>query len=90
MEACCESSRPTTCQLESGDLEKMILLSMEVWTADAEMTKGGVPGDEGRRDEEIAVQVLDVVRRRLTLVLVTLPPFASDWQERLANLLQIS
>ena len=37
---------------------------------DAEMTEGGVPGDKGRRDEEIAVQVLDVVRRRLILVLV--------------------
>ena len=28
---------------------------------DAEMTEGWVPGDERRRDEEIAAQVLDVV-----------------------------
>ena len=57
--------------------------------ADAEMTEGGVPGDEGRRDEEITVQVLDVVRRRLLLVLVTFPPLAPERQERLTELLQI-
>ena len=58
--------------------------------ADAEMTEGGVPGDEGRRDEEIAVQVLDVVRRRLILVLVAFPPIATERQEQLTGLLQIS
>ena len=58
--------------------------------ADAEMTEGGVPGDKGRRDEEIAVQVLDVVRRQLILVLVAFPPPAPERQEQLNGLLQIS
>ena len=73
-----------------GRLRNDGIALLEVWMADAEMTKGAVPGDEGRRDEEIAVQVLDVVRRRVILVLVTLPPFAPEWQERLAKVLQIS
>jgi len=54
----------------------------EVGMADAEMTEGRVSGDEGRRDEEIAVQVLDVIRRRLLLVLVNSPPHALERQQR--------
>lgn len=55
---------------------------LEVGMADAEMTEGRVPGDERRRDEEIAVQVLDVIRRRLLLVLVSFPPYALERQQR--------
>ena len=49
----------------SGDVA---LLS--VWMPDAEMTVGGVPGNQGRRDERITIQILDVFRQRLILVLV--------------------
>ena len=62
---------------------------LKVWMADAEMAEGGVPGDKGRRGEKIAVQVLDVVRRRLILVLVAFPPLALERQEQLTGLLQI-
>jgi len=58
--------------------------------ADAEMTEGWVPRDERRCDEEIAIQVLDVIRRWLLLVLVTFPPHALEWQQRSTELLQIS
>ena len=63
---------------------------LKVWMAGEEMTEDGVPGDEGQRDEEIVVQVLGVVRRRLLLVLVTFPPLAPERQEGLTDLLQIS
>ena len=54
------------------------------------MTEGWVPRDERRCDEEIAIQVLDVIRRWLLLVLVTFPPHALEWQQRSTELLQIS
>ena len=57
---------------------------------DAEITEGRVPGDERRRDEEIAVQVLDMIRWRLLPVLVTFPPCALDRQQGSTELLQIS
>ena len=38
------------------------------------MTLGRVLGDERRRNEEMAVQVVDVVRWRLLLILVTFLP----------------
>ena len=66
------------------------IIRLKVWMADAEMAEGGVRGDKGRRDEEIAVQVLDVVRRRLILVLVAFPPLAPERQEQLTELLQNS
>jgi hypothetical protein len=57
---------------------------------DAEMTESWVSGNEWRRDEEIAVQVLDVVRRRLLLVPITFSPHALERQQRLTEPLQIS
>ena len=36
---------------------------LQVGMADAEMTDGGVAGDQLRHDAELAVQVLDMVRR---------------------------
>jgi hypothetical protein len=46
------------------------------------MTEGRVPGDQRRRDAEIALQVLDVIRRRLLPVLVNFPPYALEGQQR--------
>lgn len=40
--------------------------------ADAETIESRVPRDERQRDEEITVQVVDVVRRQLLLVLPSL------------------
>lgn len=62
---------------------------LEVGMADAELIEGRVAGDEGRRDEEIAAQALCMVRRRLLLVSVSLPPSALERQQRLTELLQI-
>ena len=42
---------------------------LEVGMTDAEMIKGWIPGDEWQRDAEITIRVLDVIRRRLLLVL---------------------
>jgi len=53
--------------------------------ANAEMAESGVP-----RDDEVALQVLDVGRRRLLLVLITIPSLAAEWQERLTELPEMS
>lgn len=53
---------------------------LEVGTrmTDAETTEGRVPRDERQRDDEIAVQVVDVVPRQLLLVLVIFLPCALE------------
>lgn len=60
---------------------------LKVGMADAEMTKG--PRGRVTRDAETALQVVNVIRRRLLLVLVSFPPDAPERQQRLAELLQI-
>ena len=63
---------------------------LEVGMADAEMTKGRVPGDQGRCNAKIVIQDLDVIRRRLFLVLVHFPPYALERKKRSTKILQIS
>ena len=48
-------------QVRVGRPRNEDIARLEVGMADAEMTEGRVFGDEGRRDEEIAVQILDVI-----------------------------
>lgn len=57
--------------------------------ADAEPIQGGVPRNEPRRDAEVPLQVRNVVRRRLLLVLVAGPPFTPQRYERLSKKLQV-
>ncbi len=66
------------------------IVRLEVGMADAEMTEGRVRGDQWRLDAEIAVQVLDVIRRQLLLVLVNFPPYALERQQRSTKPPQIS
>ena len=48
-------------QVRVGRPRNEDIARLEVGMADAEMTEGRVFGDEGRCDEEIAVQVFDVI-----------------------------
>lgn len=63
---------------------------LEVGMAGAEITEGRVLGDQWRRDAEIAVQILDVIRRQLLLVLVSFPPYALERKQRSTEPPQIS
>ena len=62
---------------------------LKVWMAYAESTEGGVLGYKRRRQEEIALQVLDMKQWQLLLVIVTASPLAAKWQNWLAELLEI-
>lgn len=78
MGVCFQSIRPTTCKfLESDDLVNMIAW-LGVRMADAERNEGQIPWDERQHDEDIVVQVVYVVRRRLLLVMLTFPPCAQE------------
>ena len=63
---------------------------LRVGMANAKICEVGIPGDERLCDEAKAVQVLNMIRRRLLLIPVSFPPHALERQQRLAEVLQIS
>ena len=62
---------------------------LEVGMANTEMTKGLFLGYERRRDAEIPLQVVYVVRRWLFLILIIFSPKTLEGQQRLTKLLKV-
>lgn len=59
----------------------------EVGMTDTETAEGWVLGDQGRRNSGKEVQVVDMIRWKLLLVLVNVPPCTVKRQQRSTKLL---